>query len=116
MSRTQRTASLFTALQAPLPQSLPPRLPPAPPTPQLRGARTAELWAAVQWPPGQFATDPAAQLAQQALLAQRFTPRVSLEPPDALLLALQLLVQRALPALGWQWGWGCGVCVGGGAA
>ena len=89
MSRTQRTASLFTALQAPLPQSLPPRLPPAPPTPQLRGARTAELWAAVQWPPGQFATGPAAQLAQQALLAQRFTPRVSLEPPDALLLELR---------------------------
>lgn len=89
MSRVQRTAELFTALQAPLPQSLPPRLPPAPPTPQLRRARHAELWAAVQWPPGQFATDPPAQLAQQALLAQRYTPRVSLEPPDALLLELR---------------------------
>jgi len=89
VSRVQRTAELFTALQAPLPQSLPPRLPPAPPTPQLRRARHAELWAAVQWPPGQFATDPPAQLAQQALLAQRYTPRVSLEPPDALLLELR---------------------------
>ena len=91
MSRTQRTASLFTALQAPLPQSLPPRLPPAPPTStaQRQRERTAELWAAVQWPPSQFATNPAAQLAQQALLAQRFTPRVSLEPPDALLLELR---------------------------
>ena len=89
MSRAPQTAGLFTDEQAPLPQALPPRLPPAPPAQQPHRPRLAELWAAVQWHPAEVSAWPATQLTQQAVLAQRFTPRVSLEPPDALLLELR---------------------------
>lgn len=57
---------------------------------QLSGfAVSRELWAAVQWPvpPPDAAASPL--LEQLAGQAQRFTPRVSLEPPDGLLLELR---------------------------
>lgn len=44
-----------------------------------------EWWAALQWP----ADTPTVQLERQARRAQEFTPRVSLAPPDAVLLELR---------------------------
>lgn len=63
----------------------PPPRPPAAPTAPQASPRPRELWGAVQWPQGAvpFPLDVAAEAAQ------RFTPRVSLEPPDALLLELR---------------------------
>ena len=49
------------------------------------GEPCAQLWAALHLP----GSAGAAQLARLAQLAQRFTPRVSLEPPDALLLEVR---------------------------
>src|ERR1700756_1094106 len=46
---------------------------------------SAQLWAAVHLP----GFDSAAQLEQLATRAQRFTPRVSLVPPDGLLLEVK---------------------------
>jgi protein ImuB len=88
MSRVPRTAPLFDERPAAPPPAAPgqtPPLPPEPPAPRAPAphrARTQELWAAVQLPPH-------AALEPLAVAAQRFTPRVSLEPPDALLLELR---------------------------
>ena len=51
----------------------------------------AELWAAVQFDPGPASLTPGEREARQAALVRRagaFTPRVTLEPPDALLFEL----------------------------
>jgi protein ImuB len=55
------------------------------PGPAPHAAAAAELWAGVHLPGCQSA----AQLEQLATLAQRFTPRVSLVPPDGLLLEVR---------------------------
>jgi protein ImuB len=88
MSRVPRTASLFDerpAVPPPPSSGQTPPSPPEPPAPRaalLPSARAQELWAAVQLPPQ-------SALETLAVAAQRFTPRVSLEPPDALLLELR---------------------------
>ncbi|MEP7313852.1 MAG: hypothetical protein ABI859_14805 [Pseudomonadota bacterium] len=50
-------------------------------------APSRELWAAVQWP--RVTDAPPPDLTTLALRGFKFTPRVSLEPPDALLLELR---------------------------
>ena len=67
------------------PPSPPPPRPPATPVQPQPVSRPGELWGAVQWP--EAAALPSLEAAAEA--AQRFTPRVCLEPPDALLLELR---------------------------
>src|SRR5438552_17506926 len=63
--------------------------PPAPPRTVERatqaGAPGRELWAGMHL----AENDPAGKLVQLGMSAQRFTPRVSLAPPDGLLLEVQ---------------------------
>src|SRR3989475_1616300 len=65
------------------------RAPPAPPRTVERatqaGAPGRELWAGMHL----AENDPAGKLVQLGMSAQRFTPRVSLAPPDGLLLEVQ---------------------------
>ena len=94
MNRQPRTTPLFDEQPA---ASLPPSPdraaspppPPVPPTPLPDVARLRELWAAVQLPASASDAAAPARLEPLAAAAQRFTPRVSLEPPDALLLELR---------------------------
>ncbi|HWZ62087.1 MAG TPA: DNA polymerase Y family protein [Steroidobacteraceae bacterium] len=53
--------------------------------PPAAGTAAAELWAAIHL----AGADPAGQLERLALCAGRYTPRVSLEPPDGVLLEVQ---------------------------
>ncbi len=90
MKRAPRTTSLPLFDMPPPAAPSPPAARPSPPTHGVR-ERVAprELWAAVQLPLATPVQEAAPQLARWARAAQRFTPRVSLEPPDALLLELR---------------------------
>ena len=81
MKRTPHTASLFPEPMVDATRRAAAPVPPAAPVAPPMKAVTRELWAALQW------SQPAPP--QAAIEAQDFTPRVSLEPPDALLLELR---------------------------
>lgn len=72
---------------APTPAHEAPRL--APPPVQASLVEAHEQWLAVYLPVQAPVASPEAQLTRLALLAQHFTPRVSLEPPDALVLEIR---------------------------
>src|SRR2546430_8948135 len=94
--------------------------PPAPPRTVERatqaGAPGRELWAGMHL----AENDPAGKLVPLGMRAQRFTPRVSLAPPDGLLLEVQGSLhlfagvagrRGGLPAAGLRLGGGAGVAV-----
>jgi protein ImuB len=80
------TALTDLLLQQPSPATPQPQPVPAPPRTLVPAARLApELWAGLHLPGG----DSPEKLQQLATRAQRFTPRVSLVPPDGLLLEVR---------------------------
>jgi protein ImuB len=88
VKRAPRTASLFLDLPQ-VPRQRPAPAPRAPLPPAVPREAPRELWAAVQLPQAIAPAAAGPLLAQWAQQAQRYTPRVSLEPPDALLLELR---------------------------
>lgn len=89
--RARRSADLFAP---PLPRRAPPAAPLktiATPQPASPAAAPAELWLGVQVALGaqQSGADSPPELRRLATLAQRLTPRLSLAPPDGLLLEVK---------------------------
>jgi len=91
-SRVTAMADLFAAAEAPdarRPATAPSAAvsPPSPPQQETARARPRHLWYAVVFPAGPEGMN--VSLERLCLHAQRFTPWVSIEPPDALLLEIR---------------------------
>lgn len=95
MRRSSRTASLFDAVQAPVPA---PRLPPPAAPEPLPQVAARQLWAAVY----RVSPTDAATLHQLGLQALQFSSRVCLEAPDALVLEVRASL-RLFGGLGPLW-------------